>query len=187
MVVEVQELKRIPMTVEEFRRLPEGPPFYDFVRGEAIEVNKPTGRHWLIATRLGNLLYEHVKAHHLGLVYGEIDVELTEDLSYGPDIVYLNAAHVDRYDEESGDLHGVPDLIVEITSPSTAAYDRVDKFNDYFNAGVPWYWMVDQDSLAIEEYQWTPAGYVRTASVATGQVFRPKVFPRMELNLKQLM
>jgi Uma2 family endonuclease len=180
-------LKRIPMTVEEFKRIPEGPPYYDYVRGEAIEVNKPTGRHWQIQTCLGKFLYDHVKAHQLGLVYGEIDVELREDLWYGPDIVYLNAEHQDRYDEASGDLHGVPDLIVEITSPSNAAYDRVDKFNDYFDAGVPWYWIVDQDSLTIEEYQWTQAGYLRTASVRAGQVFRPRLFAGLEINLQELL
>ncbi len=181
------ELKRIPMTVEEFKLLPEGPPYYDYVRGEAIEVNKPTERHGHILLRLGNHLYDHIKAHQLGVVYVEIDVELMEDLWYGPDLIYLSVEHQDRYDEASGDLHGVPDLIVEITSPSNAAYDRVDKFNDYFNAGVPWYWIVDQESLTIEEYQWTRDGYLRVASVRAGQVFRPRLFVGLDINLQALL
>jgi hypothetical protein len=37
-----QRLKRIPMSKEEFAKLPEGPPFYDYIGGEAIEVNRPT-------------------------------------------------------------------------------------------------------------------------------------------------
>jgi Uma2 family endonuclease len=187
MAVPVQELKRIPMTIEEFKKLPEGPPYYDYVRGEAIELNKPTGRHSHIQIRVGNLLYEHVKAHQLGVLYGEIDVELIPDLWFGPDLVYLSEEHRDRYDEASGDLHGVPDLIVEITSPSTAAYDRVGKFSDYYDAGVPWYWIVDQDSLTIEEYQWTQGGYVRAASVGAGQVFRPRLFAGLEINLQVLL
>jgi len=186
MVVEAQP-KRIPMALEEFKKIPEGPPYYDYVRGEAIEMNKPTGRHGHILIRLGNVLYDHVKAHQLGVVYAEIDVELAEDLWYGPDLVYLSAEHLDRYDEASGDLHGVPDLVVEILSPSTTVYDRVDKFNDYLQAGAPWYWIVDQETLTIEEYQWAQGGYVRTAGVGPGQVFRPRLFPGLEFNLKELL
>jgi hypothetical protein len=38
-MAEVREkLKRIPMSREEFEKLPEGPPFYDYINGEAILV-----------------------------------------------------------------------------------------------------------------------------------------------------
>ena len=45
MAAVLDEVKRIPMSLEEFERLPEGPPFYDYVNGEAIKQGKRTGRH----------------------------------------------------------------------------------------------------------------------------------------------
>jgi Uma2 family endonuclease len=46
------QVRRIPMSREQFLQLPEGPPFYDYVNGEAIEVNRPSVRHQYILIRL---------------------------------------------------------------------------------------------------------------------------------------
>jgi Uma2 family endonuclease len=47
-------------------------------------------------------------------------------------------------------IEGVPDLIVEILSPSNASYDRETKFKLYQEAGVPEYWLVDYEAKTIE-------------------------------------
>ncbi len=180
------QAKRIRMSREEFERLPEGPPFYDFIDGEAIEVNKPKGRHQVIAMRLANRCWEHVHANNLGQVFPEIDVRLPVGNWVGPDIVFIAAEHLERYDEEKGDLYGAPDLAVEVSSPSTAAYDRVEKFEQYSRSGVPWVWIVDQESLSVEEYQWTPDGYLRVGGAMGGQPFRPRLFPGLELDIQAL-
>jgi Uma2 family endonuclease len=77
-------------------------------------------------------------------------------------------------------------LVVEVTS-STPARDRVHKFRVYYGNGVPWYWIVDSNSLAIEEYHTTPQGYLRTASIAPGEDFRPQLFPGLAINLVTLL
>jgi Uma2 family endonuclease len=177
---------RIRMSLEEFERLPEGPPFYDYIDGEAIEVNKPTGRHQDIEHETTHSLKSFVRPRGLGRVYHNIDVRLPMGNWVGPDIEFIASEHLDRYDEEKGDLYGAPDLAVEVTSPSTAGYDRVEKFEQYRRANVPWVWIVDQDSLAVEEYQWTADGYLRVGGALGGQVFRPRLFPDLELDVKAL-
>jgi Uma2 family endonuclease len=179
-------IKRIPMSLEEFERLPEGPPFYDYINGEAIELNKPTGRHQRIEMRLSNTLFEFTSARSLGEVYHQIDVKLPVGNWVGPDIVFIAAEHLDRYDEKKGDLYGAPDLAVEITSPSTAEYDRIVKFEQYRLSEVPWIWIVDQDSLAVEEYQWTPSGYLRIGGALGSETFRPRLFEGLEIDLAGL-
>jgi Uma2 family endonuclease len=175
------------MTLEQFERLPEGPPYFDYINGEAIEVNRPTGRHQHIEMYLAFALREHCRKAKLGEVYPEIDVRLPQGHWVGPDIVFIALDHLDWYDEEKGDLLGRPDLAVEISSPTTMAYDRVEKLEQYRIAGTPWVWIVDQDSLTIEEFSWTPEGYLRVAGVAGGQVFRPRLFPELEIDLKSLL
>ncbi|MCL2616737.1 MAG: Uma2 family endonuclease [Defluviitaleaceae bacterium] len=49
-------------------------------------------------------------------------------------------------------VHGTPDLIVEILSPSTKARDRGYKKNLYEQCGVREYWIVDVTSRSIEVY-----------------------------------
>src|SRR5438552_10985563 len=96
---------RIAMTSEEFERLPEGPPFYDYIDGEAIKLNKPTGRHQRIELYLTHSLCEFARRAGIGEVYHNIDVRLPTGNWVGPDIVFIAADHLNRYDEAKGDLY----------------------------------------------------------------------------------
>ena len=49
---------------------------------------------------------------------------------------------------------GIPRLVVEVLSPSTARYDRVTKRRRYQRSVVPNYWIVDCDARVVEV--WTP-------------------------------
>ncbi len=179
--------KRIPMSREEFERLPEGPPYYDYLGGEAVEVNRPTGKHQDIVGTVWMTLRQYLRSRNLGKAWFDIDVILPTGAVVGPDISVLLSEHLDRYDERKGDIIGVPDLIVEVLSPTTASYDRVEKISEYFRAGVPWVWLIDQEGLTIEELQWTPEGYLLTQLIKAGETFRPRLFPDWELNLKALL
>jgi Uma2 family endonuclease len=63
----------------------------------------------------------------------------------------------------------------------------VAKFNAYREAGVPWYWLIDSQSLAIEEYRLMPEGYLAVARVAAGEAFQPQMFPGLTINLAGLL
>jgi Uma2 family endonuclease len=63
----------------------------------------------------------------------------------------------------------------------------VTKLRAYFANGVPGYWIIDGETLAIEEYHATPNGYLRTASVAAGEAFQPRLFPGMTIDLATLV
>jgi Uma2 family endonuclease len=186
MAVQTQA-RRIPMSREEFDRLPEGPPFYDYVNGEAVEVNRPSVKHQDIVVCLAFVIRQHVRQNDLGLVAADVNVTLPAGNTFAPDVVFLHKDHLAGYDEDRGDIHGAPDIVVEISSPSTMAYDRVEKLGHYHDAEVPWVWLIDQESLTVEEYRWTPEGYLRSGAAGGGQAFRPKLFPGLEINLLELI
>lgn len=48
--------------------------------------------------------------------------------------------------------YGIPDMIIEITSPSTAKIDKIFKFNHYEKAGVREYWIVEPDTKLINVF-----------------------------------
>jgi len=83
-------------------------------------------------------------------------------------------------------IHGSPDLVVEVTS-SAPARDRVHKFRVYYGNGLPWYWIIDSNTLAIEEYHAIAQGYLRTASIGPREEFRPQLFPDLVINLAALL
>lgn len=49
----------------------------------------------------------------------------------------------------------MPDLVVEILSPSTAATDLREKRDDYRAAGVLAYWIADTDRRSVTVWEFT--------------------------------
>ena len=47
---------------------------------------------------------------------------------------------------------GVPDLIIEVCSPSTIRNDKVLKFNKYEKVGVKEYWIVEPEGKFISVF-----------------------------------
>lgn len=175
------------VTLVEFKQLPEGPPDCEFEYGELIPMPRPHGRHQEVETALARVLPVYVARNQLGRCWVEIDVELTEELTYIPDLVFLTMEHLAYYSTESGRITGIPDVVIEIVSRGNPGRDRVTKFNQYLAAGVPWYWLVDSESLVIEEYRAEVGRYFRTAAAEAGQVFRSVAFPGLEVDLKALL
>ena len=54
---------------------------------------------------------------------------------------------------KSNGIHGAPDLVVEILSPSTAKYDRTHKKDVYAKCGVREYWIVSPGEKYVEVYR----------------------------------
>jgi len=186
-LVDIKPPGRPLLTLADFDALPEGPPDYEFEGGRLIDMPRPHPRHQKIIMRLGAVLDQHISHAALGAVWPEVDVQLSRRRVYVPDLVFLAQERLDRYSADRGRIVGSPDLVVEIASPASASRDRVAKFNAYREAGVPWYWLIDSQSLAIEEYRLMPEGYLAMARVASGDVFRPQQFPDLEVNLAELL
>jgi hypothetical protein len=72
-----------------------------------------------------------------------------------PDIFFFAKEHTDRIGEH---VCGVPDLLVEVTSPSTARLDRMEKFAEYEAGGVREYWLVDPEARQADFYVLGPDG-----------------------------
>jgi Uma2 family endonuclease len=186
-LVEIKPPARPLLTLAEFDALPEGPPDYEFEGGRLIDMPRPHPRHQKVIMRLGAVLDEHVSRAAVGAVWPEIDVQLSRRRVYVPDLVFLAQERLDRYSADRGRIVGAPDLVVEIVSPASASRDRVAKFNAYREAGVPWYWLIDSQSLAIEEYRLMPEGYLAVARMAAGEAFRPQLFAGLAINLADLL
>jgi Uma2 family endonuclease len=175
------------MTQEEFRALPEGPPDVEFEYGTVIPMPRPHGRHQDIVAAFTRVLPVYVARHGRGRCWVEIDVELNAALTYVPDLVFLATEHLARYSESDGKIHGVPDLVIEVVSRHNPGRDRVTKFNNYLAVGVPWYWLIDAESLVVEEYHAAGGHYVRTTAAEAGQAFRPEALPGLEIDVQALL
>ena len=101
--------------------------------------------------RQADLLSRHIDDRNLGkLFYAPIDLILDPTTILQPDLLFVFSARVNIITERA--IEGVPDLVVEILSPTTSRSDRVTKAQIYARHRVPVYWIVDLDDKSIEIY-----------------------------------
>jgi Uma2 family endonuclease len=186
-LIEIRPPAEPLLTLADFDALPEGPPDYEFEGGRLIDMPRPHARHQAILRELSAELTVYLRSHRLGICWPEVDVQLSRWRVYVPDLVFLAQERLDRYSADRGRIVGSPDLVVEIVSPASASRDRVAKFNAYREAGVSWYWLIDSQSLAIEEYKLMPEGYLAISRTGAGEDFRPQLFPELGINLAALL
>jgi len=135
-------------TEEDYFSLPETNKIIELSEGRLIITPSPTTQHQRIVLRLSHLLFDYVSLHDLGeIIISPMDVRLYPGVIRQPDIVFMSNEHRERITER---YWGVPDLVIEVLSESTAKEDKVDKFFEYEKAGVPEYWIVDSDKRTID-------------------------------------
>jgi Uma2 family endonuclease len=84
-----------------------------------------------------------------------------------PDLVYVSMQNLQILTEKR--IVGVPDLLIEIASPGTAAYDRREKQDAYARSGVPEYWWVDPGNRTVEVLVLEATGRYQPLDLVEGQ------------------
>lgn len=143
---------------------------YEILDGELIMVPAPGTRHQDISSKLFLRLAAFVLERDLGKAfYAPLDVVLHEADVVQPDLLFVRKANLGIVGPQA--VHGPPDLVVEILSPSSLQRDRHQKRELYQRAGVPEFWIVDPANRAIEVFSLGEAGYELTSFAAeTGAV-----------------
>ncbi len=162
-------------------------PLFEYEDGRLIPMAAPTRRHQDIVLLTGYELRRFVRANRLGTVAMGVDVVLSPRRGYIPDLTFIRREREAEVLNPQGKVIGVPDLVVEVVSPSTRARDTVHKLRVYQAAGVPWYWLIDSETLMTQELKLTPAGYQISVVADAGEAFRPAALPGFELNLQALL
>jgi Uma2 family endonuclease len=118
----------------------------ELVDGEIYQMASPGQRHQEILGEIFRQLATFLKGKPCKVFPAPFGVRLDQDAVFEPDIVVV----CDKNKLNGKICDGVPDLVVEIISPSSAHYDRLFKFNRYLNAGVREYWIVDPDTGSVQ-------------------------------------
>jgi len=128
----------------------------DDVRRELIDgvpylMAAPNRRHQELSSNLNDQFRAYLKDKHCKVYYAPFDVRLNadtlDDTVVQPDLVIV----CDHSILNDSGCKGVPEMVVEILSPSNSRYDKVTKFNRYLKAGITEYWIIDPiaQSLAV--------------------------------------
>ena len=107
-----------------------------------IVVHEPRLAHALLSMRLIRALDDWTRAaEERGLLTIPIDVQLDEYNVYAPDLLWYRPGRAPALDADPP--YPLPDLAIEIRSPSTWRYDIGTKKRTYEAQGLPELWLVD--------------------------------------------
>lgn len=107
----------------------------------------PTQSHQFIVLFLYEALKEFLQKQSAGIVLvAPIPVRLWDRQYREPDVAVMLSEHNDHRHEQYWD---VPDLVVEVISPSNREHDLKTKRDEYARAGIPEYWIVDPEEARI--------------------------------------
>jgi Uma2 family endonuclease len=153
------------MTVEEFRKLPEdqGPVYHELRQGELVAVTRPKFKHHLIQSRLRDRL-KGISPTGAFVEYEVAFRALPEHELRVADVAFISAERVAVVDPDDH-LHGAPDLVIEVLSPSNMAAEIYDKEKLCLENGAKEFWVVDPDRRQVKVS--TPDG--RTVTYPSGQ------------------
>ena len=116
----------------------------EFINGVVVCHSPAALQHLLARKHLAQLLSVYASRHDLGLVLDEKALCAFSRNDYEPDVVFFSKARAQAFTRDKSEFP-VPDLVVEVLSPSTQVNDRGVKFDDYERSGVREYWLVDAE------------------------------------------
>ena len=141
-------------TREEVLALPDDGNRYELIDGALLVSPSPRAIHQFAVMRMYDRVAPYVRDYQIGVVMvAPADLDLGSGQLVQPDL-HVAPRRPDGRQPREWPEFGIPCLVVEVTSPATARYDRITKRRRFQRSGVAEYWIVDADARVIE--RWTP-------------------------------
>ena len=161
---------------------------YELIDGRIVMTPPAGWPHGRLDAKLSRLLGDHVERHRLGIVLGSsTGYDLPSGDTVEPDVSYIAT---DRLAAGPRPTRGrflgvVPNLVVEILSPSTSRRDRTDKKALYERNGVQEYWIVDPARETVTLFSLREGRYGIARPSAAGAI-RSRLLRGLRVTVAQL-
>ena len=137
------------LTYDDYALIPNDGMRHEIIDGRHYMNAAPNPRHQTVSRRIQFQLYEQIELKGLGQVFNApIDLQLSEIDVVQPDIVVVQK---ENHIITTTRIRGVPDLVIEILSPSNRKYDQELKKRLYEQHGIPEYWIVDPEKCCLDQ------------------------------------
>jgi Uma2 family endonuclease len=132
----------VKLTYRDFVRFPDDGQRHELIDGEHHVTPCPNLRHQAILGNLYFLMREWLEDHPIGRVFfAPFDVVFSFFDVVEPDLLYLSHERAGQVLTRRN-LHGAPELVVEVASPGTRKRDETIKRQLYERMAVSEYWVI---------------------------------------------
>ncbi|MEW5985911.1 MAG: Uma2 family endonuclease [Chloroflexota bacterium] len=170
-------------TYQDYRCLPDDGISYEIIEGKLYMAPAPRPKHQRVIAALFGYLWDFLQDHPQGEAFlSPIDLILPGLASpVQPDVLFITQDRLGMVKEEF--IEGVPDLIVEVLSPTNPAHDRRRKFQLYARAGVREYWIVDPDDCRVDVYVLRGRAYAPLGNFGRNDQTASEVLPAFSVRV----
>ncbi len=144
------------VTAEQLATMPSDGNRWELVAGELRKMTPAGWKHGAIAGRLHVWLGNHVEQNHLGLVLAaETGFFLSRDPDTvrAPDIAFLSQDRLKSLPLQEAFWPGIPNLAVEVVSPSDRSGEIDEKVKAWLDAGSSMVWVVNPARQNVTVYR----------------------------------
>jgi Uma2 family endonuclease len=136
------------LTYADYAALPADGLRHEIIDGDHFVNPAPNPGHQYVSRHLQLQLMTEIELKGLGVVVNApVDLQLSQHDIVQPDLVYVSRAR--KAILTPAKVDGVPDLVIEILSPSNTKYDTETKRRLYEQFGIPEYWIVNPDNRTL--------------------------------------
>lgn len=172
-----QDLLRMFPEVDNVRR--------ELIGGELFVTASPSTRHQEVVVFLVVQLYAYAEQHGGKVFSGPLDVFFSDTDVVEPDVLFVRADHLKRLEKQF--VRGAPDVVVEVSSPSTRRLELRRKRDLYEREGVPEYWFVDLDADRVEVFRLEDDRYPSSRLLERGDILESAQLPGLSLRVEDVL
>lgn len=135
------------ITAEEYLQIPRNGIPTELVRGEIVEMNLTQRGHSFLCGRITTFLNMYAMEHKLGFAGsndGGVITQRNPDTVRGPDVAFFSFERLPAGEPLVG-YASLPDLVVEVRSPSDRIPEILAKASEYLAAGIDTVVLVDPE------------------------------------------
>jgi Uma2 family endonuclease len=173
------------LTYEDLRAFPEDNLRREIIDGELFVAAAPTPRHQVVVATLVIDLGTHCRAHGGRIYPGPIDVYFSLTDVVQPDLIYLSPHSFEKVEKNL--VRSAPDLVVEVSSPTTRRIDQGRKRELYERFGVREYWFVDLDADRVEVYRLEGDRYPAPTLLTRDATLSTPLIPGFALTVDEML
>jgi Uma2 family endonuclease len=175
----------ISSKLADFDNLPEGPPYYELLHNQIIQMPPPTTFHQSIGGKIHLFIGMYLLNHPIGrLYYAPVNILLDAFNVLQPDLLFVSNENLSVINEKR--IEGAPDWVCEILSPSTRKNDLTVKKELYQTHGVKEYWIIDPDNRTVEVCVNQENTFISYGLIHENMPIQSTIFTRLELKPQQL-
>jgi len=170
-----------PLTIEDYRSLPEGGPRYQLIEGDLFMAPAPNRYHQEIVLTVILMLGKYLEKRPIGKLYtAPFDVYFDEINVHQPDVVFVSNKNKSILTYAGAE--GAPDFLVEILSPKTAELDKKPKRRVFARSGVNELWIIDPEAKLVHVYFLQKDADRPTATYSEKETFASPHFPGLKIS-----